>query len=52
MWTIISGPPHTAVVKCDIRLVEAQTPEENLSLDCFINRIRTGTAILAYLGAM
>ena len=27
-------------------------PNENLSLDCFINGIRTGAAVLAYLGAM
>jgi len=27
-------------------------PNENLALDCFVNGIRTGAAILAYLGAM
>jgi len=28
------------------------TPNENLSLDCFINGIRTGAAVLAHLGSM
>jgi acetylornithine deacetylase/succinyl-diaminopimelate desuccinylase-like protein len=27
-------------------------PNENLALDCFINGIRTGAAVLAYLGSM
>jgi acetylornithine deacetylase/succinyl-diaminopimelate desuccinylase-like protein len=26
-------------------------PNENLSLDCFVNGIRTGAAVLTYLGA-